>query len=78
MDCLMERMGSVPNLPVKQPIFIGTMLNSDGAGHGHGDNTCKQAFSVQKWSDNKHTTVVRYKEHTGFRHNTEREQNKST
>ena len=46
-DHLTERMGSVLNLPIKQTVSIGTMLNFDGAGHGHGDDdgTCKQAFT---------------------------------
>ena len=42
----MERMGSVPNLPIKQSISIGTMLNFDGDGHRHGDGKCKQAFTT--------------------------------
>ena len=43
----MERMGSVPNLPIKWSISIGTMLNFDSDGHGHndGDSTYKQAFT---------------------------------
>ena len=46
----MERMSSVPNLPIKWSISIGTMINRDGDGDGHGDSdsdsTCKQAFSA--------------------------------
>ena len=45
-DHLMQRMGSVPNLPVKRSVSIGTMLNFDGDGHGHGDGTCKQALNA--------------------------------
>ena len=47
MDHLMERLGSVPNLPIKRSASIGTMLNFDGEGHGHGngDSTCKHPFS---------------------------------
>ena len=37
-------MGSVPNLPVKQSIYIGTMLNFDSDVHRHGDDTCKQTL----------------------------------
>ena len=45
-DCLTERMGSVPNLPIKRSISIGRMVNFDGDGHGdgNGDGTCKQAL----------------------------------
>ena len=41
----MEGMGSVPNLPVKLSVSIGTMFNivGDGHGHGNGNGTCKQA-----------------------------------
>ena len=43
MDCLTDRMGSVPIsvpiLPIKRTVTIGTMLNFDG----DGDGTCKQA-----------------------------------
>ena len=44
----MERMGSVPNLPIERSVSIGTMLNFDGDEHGHSDSdsTCKQAFSA--------------------------------
>ena len=44
-DHLTERMGSLPNLPIKRSVSIRTMLNfdGDGHGHGHGDNTCKQS-----------------------------------
>ena len=42
MDRLMDRMGSVPILPVKWTVTIGTMLNFDG--DGHGDGTCKQTL----------------------------------
>ena len=46
-DRLMDRMGSVPILPVKWTITIGIMLYFDGDGdrHGDGDGTCKQAFN---------------------------------
>ena len=44
MDRLMDRMGSVPILPVKRTITIDTMLYFDG--DGHGDSTCKQAFRL--------------------------------
>ena len=42
------RMGSVPILPVKRTITIGTMLkfNGDGHGHGDGDGMCKQTFTA--------------------------------
>ena len=44
----MERMGSVLNMPIRQTVTIGTMVNfdrdGDGDGHGHGDGTCKQAL----------------------------------
>ena len=45
-DRLMDRMGSVPILPIKQTITIGIMLYFDGDRDGHrdGDGTCKQAF----------------------------------
>ena len=45
-DRLMDRMGSVPILPVKWTITIGIMLNFDGDGdrHGDGDGRCKQAL----------------------------------
>ena len=45
-DCLWERMGSEPNLSIKQSISIGTMLNFDSDTHGHGDSdgTCKQTL----------------------------------
>ena len=45
MDRLMDRIGSVPILPIKQTVTIGIMLNFDGDGdrHGDGDGTCKQA-----------------------------------
>ena len=48
MDCLIEKMGSAPNLSVKWTISIDTMLNYDGDQHGHGDGdgTCKQAFRL--------------------------------
>ena len=44
-DHLTERIGSLPNLPIKRSVSIRTMLNfdGDGHGHGHGDNTCKQS-----------------------------------
>ena len=44
----MDRMGSVPILPVKWTVTIGTMLNFDGDGDGHrdGDGTCKQTLKV--------------------------------
>ena len=47
-DHLMDRMGSVPILPIKWTITIGTRLNfdSDGDGHGDGDGTCKQTINV--------------------------------
>ena len=43
-DCLTERMGSVPNLPIKRSISIGRMVHfdDDGQGDGDGDGTCKQ------------------------------------
>ena len=44
MACLAERMGSIPNLPIKRSISTGTMLNFDGDRHGDGDGTCKQAL----------------------------------
>ena len=48
-DCFTGGMGSVPILPVKQPISIGTMIKLDGDGHGHrhgdGDGTCKQTLT---------------------------------
>ena len=54
MDRLMDRMGSVPFLPVKRTVTIGVMLYFDGDGDGHGDGngTCKQALSpkqVYQW-----------------------------
>ena len=47
-DRLMDRMGSVPILPVKWTITIGIMLYFDGDGdrHGDGDGTCKQALKL--------------------------------
>ena len=44
----MGRTGSVPILPVKQIVTIGTMLYFDGDGHAHGDGdgTCKKALSL--------------------------------
>ena len=46
----MERMGSVPILPVKWTITIGIMLYFDGDGdrHGNVDDTCKQAFKCEQ------------------------------
>ena len=41
----MGRMGSVPILPVKQTVTIGTMLNFDGDGDGHRDGTSKQTLT---------------------------------
>ena len=38
----MEGMGSVPILPVKRSVSIGTMLKFDGDGDGHG--TCKRTY----------------------------------
>ena len=62
IDCLMQRMGSEPNLPVKRSVPIGTMLNfdSDGHRHGDGDGTCKQAFKITslKLVSNENRTVV--------------------
>ena len=51
-NCLTERMGSVPIVPIKQTVIIGTMLNfdGDGDGHGDGDGTCKQAFIPGIWA----------------------------
>ena len=43
MDRLMDRMGSVPILSIKQTISISTMLYFDN--DGDGDGTCKQAFT---------------------------------
>ena len=50
-NCLMDRMDSEPNLSIKQPISIGTMLNFDGDRHGDGDDggTCKQALTLYKF-----------------------------
>ena len=42
----MDRMGSVPILPVKWTVTIGTMINVDGDGHGHVHGTCKQALTT--------------------------------
>ena len=44
MDCLMDRMGSVPILSVKRTASIGTILNFDG--DGDGDGTCKQTCTL--------------------------------
>ena len=41
---LTERMGSVPDLPIKQSDSIGTMLNFDEDGQGYDDGTCKPAL----------------------------------
>ena len=45
---LTDIMGSKPNLSVNRSITIGTMVNFDGDdyGHGHGDGTCKRAYSL--------------------------------
>ena len=43
-DRLMERMGSEPNLSVRQPVTIGTMLKLNGDENGNGNGMCKQAF----------------------------------
>ena len=43
-DRSIERMGSVPSLPVKWFVSIRTMLNFDGDGHRQGDGMCKRAF----------------------------------
>ena len=45
---LTDRMGSKPNLSVKQSVAIGTMINFDGDGDGHwdGDDTCKRPLNV--------------------------------
>ena len=50
MDHLTERISSVLNLPVKQSISVGTMLNFDGDGQGYndGDRTYKQALNEEK------------------------------
>ena len=42
------RMGCEPILSVKWSVSIDTMINFDGDsdGHGDGDSTCKQAFSL--------------------------------
>ena len=44
----MERIGSVPILPIKQTVTIGVMLYYDGDRDGHGDRdgTYKQAFKA--------------------------------
>ena len=42
---LMETMGSAHTLSIKRSVSIGTMLNFDSVGYGHGDGTCKQTFS---------------------------------
>ena len=57
---LTGRMGSVPILSVKQSVSIGTMINfdSDGDGHGDRDGTCKQAL--------KRTTKFHDKEGQGY------------
>ena len=47
-DRLIERMGSVPNLPVKWFVSIRTMLNIDGDGHRQRDGTCKRAFRSRR------------------------------
>ena len=59
MDRLMDRMGSVPILPIKQTVTIGIMLYFDGDGHGHGDGMCKQALNNTDYSGtwNPPTTV---------------------
>ena len=46
----MERMGSKLNLSVKQSVTIGTMINFDGDGEGHGlgDDMSKWAFTTSK------------------------------
>ena len=44
--CVTGCMGFSPNLSVKVPITIGTMVNFDGHRDGHGDVTCKQTFSL--------------------------------
>ena len=45
---LTDIMGSKPNLSVNRSITIGTMVNFDGDGYGHGrgDGTCKRACSL--------------------------------
>ena len=40
---LMDRMGSVPILSIKQSISIDTIITFDGDGDGDSDGTCKQA-----------------------------------
>ena len=44
-DRFMEGMGSVPILPVKRSVSIGTMLKFDGDGDGDEDGTCKRTLS---------------------------------
>ena len=44
MDRLMDRMGSVPILPIKRTVTIGVMLYFDGDRDGDGDGTCKQTL----------------------------------
>ena len=34
------------NLSIKWSVNIGTMINFDSDGHGHGDDTCERAFNV--------------------------------
>ena len=43
----MDRIGSVPIVPIKQTVTIGTMINFDGDEDRRGDrdSTCKQAFT---------------------------------
>ena len=44
---LKDRMGTVPNMSIKRPITIGTMIKIDGDSDrdGGGDGTCEQPFS---------------------------------
>ena len=43
---LKDRIGSDPNLSVKQSFTIGTMMDFDGDGHRHGGGKCKRALEV--------------------------------
>ena len=43
-DCLSDRMGTEPILPVKWFVSIDTMINFDRDRDGDGDGNCKQAL----------------------------------
>ena len=46
IDCLTDRLGTEPNVSVKQSITIHIMVNFHGDGHGNGYGMCELAFTI--------------------------------